>query len=133
MNNTFKNLLGNKNETTNKWANVIKFIAIATMIITALIGTVIGALIGNSIGDEIYAIIGGAIGLVVGAIIGVIAMSIIMFLSELGKNTRITAEATINSNKVSETDQIIIYKDLLDSGAITQEEFDKKKKELLNL
>ena len=31
------------------------------------------------------------------------------------------------------TEELKIYKELLDSGAITQEEFDIKKKELLNL
>lgn len=36
-------------------------------------------------------------------------------------------------NNISNADEIKKFKDLLDSGAITQEEFDKKKKELLNL
>lgn len=41
-------------------------------------------------------------------------------------------EITENSN-VSNADEIKKYKDLLDSGVITQEEFDAKKKQLLGL
>ncbi|MBR3588760.1 MAG: SHOCT domain-containing protein [Clostridia bacterium] len=33
----------------------------------------------------------------------------------------------------SEADELKKYKDLLDNGVITQEEFDAKKKQLLNL
>ena len=36
-------------------------------------------------------------------------------------------------NSTSPADELIKYKQLLDMGALTQEEFDKKKKELLNL
>lgn len=36
-------------------------------------------------------------------------------------------------NSISPADEIKKYKELLDYGAITQDEFDKKKKELLNL
>lgn len=42
-----------------------------------------------------------------------------------------------NNNKISnfesKADELKKYKELLDSNAITQEEYDKKKKELLNL
>lgn len=38
---------------------------------------------------------------------------------------------TQNSPKLSVADEIMKFKRLLDEGAITQEEFDKKKKELL--
>jgi len=36
------------------------------------------------------------------------------------------------NNNMSQADELIKYKKLLDSGAITQEEYDKKKKELLD-
>ncbi|EQE00563.1 short C-terminal domain protein [Clostridioides difficile CD9] len=39
----------------------------------------------------------------------------------------------INSSNNDSTDEILKFKKLLDEGAITQEEFDAKKKELLNL
>lgn len=44
----------------------------------------------------------------------------------------VVAQVTINSNSTS-ADELKKYKDLLDSGAITQEEFEQKKKELLGL
>lgn len=37
-----------------------------------------------------------------------------------------------NETSVSMADELIKYKNLLDTGAITQEEFDKKKAQLLN-
>lgn len=47
--------------------------------------------------------------------------------------TNIQKETSINTNEVDNITEIKKYKELLDSGIITQEEFDKKKKELLNL
>ena len=121
-----------KDETSGKWASTIKTIAIVGMVLIALTGTGIGTFVGYTDSEEM-AIIGGVLGVIAGVIVGVIAMSLIMFLAELGNNLRITAEVTKKSNTVDETDQILMYKDLLDCGAITLEEFEKKKKELLNL
>lgn len=42
-------------------------------------------------------------------------------------------KTTIIQNNVSVSDEILKLKNLLDVGAITQEEFDAKKKQLLNL
>lgn len=54
-----------------------------------------------------------------------------LLLDRQNKKTEIlSAPATVNTDNA---DQIKKYKDLLDSGIITQEEFDKKKKELLGL
>ena len=47
--------------------------------------------------------------------------------------TNIQKETSINTNEVDNITEIKKYKELLDSGIITQEEFDKKKKELLNV
>ena len=47
--------------------------------------------------------------------------------------TNIPKETTVNTNEVDNITEIKKYKELLDDGIITQEEFDKKKKELLNL
>lgn len=52
-------------------------------------------------------------------------------LEELDKIKRISNST--NNNQVSVADEIKKYKELLDMGAISQEEFDEKKKELLNL
>lgn len=45
----------------------------------------------------------------------------------------ITAESSAPSFSGSAADEILKYKQLLDCGAITEEEFNKKKSELLNL
>ena len=42
-------------------------------------------------------------------------------------------ESTDNQSATNVFDQIIRYKELLDDGVLTQEEFDRKKKSLLNL
>ena len=47
------------------------------------------------------------------------------------KAKQITPEE--NSRGLSITDELVKYKDLLDQGTITQEEFDKKKAELLSI
>ena len=62
------------------------------------------------------------IGLVVGILIGVFSKKLLSTIKE-NKNT------DTNSN----FDEIKKLKILLDSGAITKEEFDEKKKQLLNL
>jgi hypothetical protein len=36
-------------------------------------------------------------------------------------------------NQISQADELKKYKELLDNNVITQEEFDKKKKQILNL
>jgi predicted Zn-dependent peptidase len=40
---------------------------------------------------------------------------------------------TVIQNQVSAADEILKLKSLLDSGILTQEEFDAKKKQLLNI
>ena len=47
--------------------------------------------------------------------------------------TNISKDYSVNTNEVDNIVEIKKYKELLDDGIITQEEFDKKKKELLNL
>ena len=111
-------------------ANTLKIISYVICALLVVAGGVVGALV---VEDDDFWILTIPVGAIVGFIIGFIITSFIRFLAELGINTKITAEATANANKVSETDQIKMYKELLDNGAITQEEFDKKKKELLNL
>lgn len=63
---------------------------------------------------------------------------IILFLSFIKKSNFVVpkeaavTQVTINNNSTS-ADELKKYKDLLDDGAITQEEFEAKKKELLGL
>ena len=54
-----------------------------------------------------------------GFFLGIIGLIVILLLPDK------------NSEKKSAADDLLSYKQLLDSGAITQEEFDAKKKELL--
>ena len=44
---------------------------------------------------------------------------------------KIQKQKTSNTNNISSADEIMKFKELLDQGIITQEEFEKKKKELL--
>ena len=44
-----------------------------------------------------------------------------------------SGEKDVNANNLSSADEIKKFKDLLDSGVITQEEFNAKKKQLLGL
>ncbi len=111
-------------------ASTLKIISYIVCAILIVVGGVVGALV---VSDDDYWIFTIPAGAIVGFVIGFIITLFVRFLSELGINTKITAEATANANKVSETDQIMMYKELLDCGAITQEEFDRKKKDLLDL
>lgn len=44
----------------------------------------------------------------------------------------VTPQATLSSSiTIGDADKIMVYKELLDNGTITQEEFDIKKKEIL--
>lgn len=52
-------------------------------------------------------------------------------LSELWCKSKKNAPVVVNN--LSAADEIKKYKELLDLGIITQEEFDQKKKQLLNL
>lgn len=66
------------------------------------------------------------------------AVTILIFLSFIKKSNFVVSKEPIivqvtAEDKPSSADELKKYKDLLDSGAITQEEFDAKKKELLGL
>lgn len=55
-------------------------------------------------------------------------------IKSLGKNfTTAVNSSNTNKNTSTPSDELKKYKELLDSGVITQEEFDEKKKQLLNL
>ena len=56
--------------------------------------------------------------------------SCIAFFTKFQRN--ISTTNTENSPIESKTNELIKYKELLDNGVITQEEFDAKKKELLD-
>jgi phage-related tail protein len=54
------------------------------------------------------------------------------FIDSVNKQITISREGKNNTQNISVADEILKFKSLLDSGIISQEEFDKKKKELLN-
>ncbi|MCI8679727.1 MAG: SHOCT domain-containing protein [Oscillospiraceae bacterium] len=49
------------------------------------------------------------------------------------KTLSITPKDHLASKNVHSLDELSIYKELLDAGALTQEEFDEKKKQILGL
>lgn len=72
--------------------------------------------------------------------VGKVKSGSILYKSYAGNAQHVLSMLTIISNSVSSqpqtmsvTDEIIKYKELLDNGIITQEDFDAKKKHLMNL
>lgn len=55
------------------------------------------------------------------------------FKDASGKRIINRKEQNISINSISQADELKKYKELLDNNVITQEEFDKKKKQILNL
>ena len=89
-----------------------------------LLATIIEAVEGG-IGFHGLTIILLMPGAIVGAIVG----------SKIGENDNkktVTDEDNNNKNTNQATEELLKFKQLLDIGAITQEEFDKKKKEYLD-
>lgn len=54
-------------------------------------------------------------------------------ISKLLNDRQNQKQEQLNSSNISATEELKKYKELLDNGTITQEEFDAKKKQLLNL
>jgi len=117
------------------WAKVLKSIGIIIFIILVVIGGIGGYFWGLTCpfgsGDDITeSIITSIIGIFLGGIVGILIIALIMYFSELGENTRKTAQNTYNNN--SSADELKKYKELLDNGVITEEEFIAKKNKILN-
>lgn len=103
-------------------------------------GGVIGCLEEPFFGDEALDMLAlGFIGAVAGLIVGYLTSLFFMYLAELGENMKIAAKSTeataqqSENEEINNADALKKYKDLLDSGVITQEEFDAKKKQILGL
>lgn len=64
-----------------------------------------------------------------GFLLGILGLIIVIVQKD--KNENINQNAIINNN--SNADELKKYKELLDSGIITQEEFEKKKQQLLGI
>ncbi|MBQ7654764.1 MAG: SHOCT domain-containing protein [Clostridia bacterium] len=121
-----------------RYDNLPKATAAKSLRVISIIVNIVFAVLGGALGillcpDEDLWIITIPVGAVIGFGIGFLITIFLRFLAELGENTKITAEHTMKSDIPSETEQIVMYKELLDKGAITQEEYNRKKKELLGL
>ena len=67
-----------------------------------------------------------------GFIFGVLGLIIVAV--QKNQNVNSTPTTNINNNTIqNNANELKAYKELLDSGAITQEEYETKKKQLLNL
>lgn len=135
-----ENEINKENNPKSTWAKVLRGIGGVILTVLLIGGGVVGYAYGyNSepFGSGDYyteAIIMAIIGVFLGGIIGILVIALIMHSAEVGENTRITAENTLDKgvNTTSNADEIRKYKELLDNGIITLDEFNKKKSELLN-
>ena len=119
------------NKPKSRVATATKVFSVLIIIVLGVVGLIVGlsmADIGNDTEEVLFPTCGAGIGLLVGFLI----MLVLLNLSELGTNVKKTAEATIETAKADATEKLKEYKELLDSGAITQAEFDAKKQEILN-
>ncbi|MCC0648374.1 SHOCT domain-containing protein [Clostridioides sp. ZZV15-6598] len=60
-------------------------------------------------------------------------MQIKDYIDNYKPKTNVQSQAIIHQNNSSVADEILKFKNLVDIGVITEDEFDKKKKELLNV
>ena len=67
------------------------------------------------------------------AIVLILAVAVIAFLLAIGKIKDVEPKTSNKSENYSNADELKKYRDLLDSGIITEQEFEAKKKQLLGL
>ncbi|MDY3829234.1 MAG: SHOCT domain-containing protein [Clostridium sp.] len=114
-------------------------------------GTLTRAVVGGAIAGPVGAIVGGGTAKTETKTVGGVELLKIRFKLESGEYEKCITnypleligfldkciqeneKEDVQSNNDSAADEIMKYKNLLDIGAITQEEFEAKKKQLLNL
>lgn len=64
-----------------------------------------------------------------GALLFIVSIIYVLVLPNLNKDTNIQ----VNSPRNNDADELMKYKQLLDAGAITQDEYDIKKRQILGL
>ena len=110
-------------------ASSLKAIAIIIMIVLGGAGFGIGFMLPEpDMGFLFYP----ALFAVAGVFIGFLITIFLFYLSELGKNIKKTTDATQQLSRENAAAELMQYKELLDSGAISQQEYEKKKQQLLN-
>lgn len=141
-----------KNDISDKYAKggtayVLKLIANIILLAFCIGGGALGCVLGPELCgysyfrcDPILYVLAFAVGALIGAIVGFLISLFIRYLAELGENTKKAANAAIKqAQQFSENTQqesvrgLLELKELLDKNIITQEEFDKKKKQILGL
>lgn len=111
-------------------------------IFLGILGAVIGAVVAeftvgwtnayHVIQEECFIFV--IIGLIIGVLIGKFSKKLFSTIKEDKKpSTQLNYDEVKKPSDQSNYDEVKKLKELLDIGAITQEEFDKKKKQLLNL
>lgn len=135
---SIKNFNSNKNDKTDV---LVMFIALIVTVLYTIEGLVFKVIFNNQVSQEtqdflnVYAKTSSFIPLII-VVIFVAFYFFIPFLDKILKqsieeNESKNAEPIQSAKELAET--LKQYKELLDSGIISQEEFDAKKKELLNL
>lgn len=141
-----------KNNVSDKYAkggtaNVLKLIANFILLAFCIGGGALGCVLGPELCgysyfrcDPILYVLAFAVGALIGAIVGFFISLFIRYFAELGENTKKAANAAIKQaqqfSKNTQQDsvrELLELKELLDKNIITQEEFDKKKKQILGL
>ncbi len=114
-----------------KIASILGISAKISWAVIAIGSTIGGGIIGASIDDDYW--IGGAlIGLAVGALVGFLVNLLFLYRAELGQNVAQIAERGSNQpHTASVADEIQKYKEMLDNGTITQQEFEDLKRNLI--
>lgn len=139
-----KTKLVGEEQPENSAARSLKVIGKAIIIFFVVGGCIGGGIFGTIeeplFGDEgLDTVVLGLLGAIAGLIVGYLISLFFRYFAELGENTKITAQTTKAVAQQSENDEtnnavaLKKYKELLDSGIITQEEFDVKKKQILGL
>lgn len=110
-------------------ASVLKIFAYLVIVLLGIGGGISGWLMDKG---TAFVLIGADIGLGIGFLIFIF----IRCLAELYESSKTTADTAhpIPTNTEKNSLQVLkVYKDLLDQGIISQEEFDAKKKQILDL
>lgn len=116
-------------------------IAAVTKVICAIVigalggaGLGIGIYLGWTFNDDLIVLfaLGGAL---IGVLVGVLITLVLLNLAEIGMNVKKSANAAIGttggSSVHSAAEELKKYKELLDQGVITEEEFETQKARLL--
>ena len=110
--------------------NLKRFLAFPIAVVAVGVGVMLYAWYSNVNGPWNWSTI--QLLLIIGGVISFVGV-LVLFYFLLKKET--TNQASVNSASatIDHAEELKKYKDLLDSGVITQEEFDAKKKQILGL